>query len=201
MARRRWVYLSLAMILIFLLLAVAIQRPEVQDADLLILAVLMYMRTSTATAFFRFITFFGTATFFYPATGFLGIAFYTWRRWRGFLGVMLAMIIANIIMEGLKGYYHRPRPTLGPIETVPGYSFPSGHAMLGTLFFGLLALWLLKVCPARYRPGVIPATVLFLALLGFSRLYLGVHYPTDVLAGYAAGTACLALYLAWWEKK
>jgi len=71
--------------------------------------------------------------------------------------------------------------------------------MMGTVFFGLLALWLLKKFPPRYRNMVIPATVIFLFLLGFSRLYLGVHYPTDVLAGYTAGLAVLALFLAWWE--
>jgi len=202
-SRQRWLYLSLALVLvlIFLLLAAAMRLPAVQSGDLLVLAALMRIRTAAATAFFKFITFFGTSTFFYPATAVLGIAFYTRWRWRGFLAVVLAMLVANGMMEWLKDFYHRPRPTLGPIEIVPGFSFPSGHAMMGSVFFGLLALILRQIIPPRYRSYVVPATVVFLFLLGGSRLYLGVHYPTDILAGYAAGTAFLALFLAWWNAR
>ncbi|QGP93733.1 Phosphatidylglycerophosphatase B [Neomoorella glycerini] len=198
MSRRRLILLAIAMILIFFLLAAAI--PHVALLDLLVLARLMAWRTPPATHFFRFITFFGTAAFFYPATAALCLAYYTRHRWQGFWGVLITMNIAWGIMEWLKNFYHRPRPSLGPLEPAPGFSFPSGHAMMGTVFFGLLALWLLKNCPLRCRSRVVPVTVIFLLLLGFSRLYLGVHYPTDVLAGYAAGISILALFLAWWNE-
>ncbi|MBC7323763.1 MAG: phosphatase PAP2 family protein, partial [Moorella sp. (in: Bacteria)] len=89
----------------------------------------------------------------------------------------------------------------GPIETVPGFSFPSGHAMMGTVFYSLLALWLLKTSPSCWRRYILLLTIIFLLLLGFSRLYLGVHYPTDILAGYAGGAAILAVFLAWWNKR
>jgi undecaprenyl-diphosphatase len=186
------------MILIFFLLTAAI--PHAANLDLLVLAGIMARRTPAATHFFRFITFFGTPTFFYPATAALSLAYYTWRRWQGFWGVLITMNGTWGIMEWLKNFYHRPRPSLGPLEPAPGFSFPSGHAMMGTVFFGLLVLWLLKICPPRCRGHMVPVTLIFLLLLGFSRLYLGVHYPTDVLAGYAAGMSILALFLAWWKE-
>ncbi|GEA15793.1 phosphatase PAP2 family protein [Moorella sp. E308F] len=198
MSRHRLILLAIAMILIFFLLTAAI--PHAANLDLLVLAGIMARRTPAATHFFRFITFFGTPTFFYPATAALSLAYYTWRRWQGFWGVLITMNGTWGIMEWLKNFYHRPRPSLGPLEPAPGFSFPSGHAMMGTVFFGLLVLWLLKICPPRCRGHMVPVTLIFLLLLGFSRLYLGVHYPTDVLAGYAAGMSILALFLAWWKE-
>jgi undecaprenyl-diphosphatase len=186
------------MILIFFLLTAAI--PHAANLDLLVLAGIMARRTPAATHFFRFITFFGTPAFFYPATAALSLAYYTWRRWQGFWGVLITMNGTWGIMEWLKNFYHRPRPSLDPLEPALGFSFPSGHAMMGTVFFGLLVLWLLKICPPRCRGHMVPVTLIFLLLLGFSRLYLGVHYPTDVLAGYAAGMSILALFLAWWKE-
>ncbi|MBP1761073.1 MAG: phosphoesterase PA-phosphatase related protein [Firmicutes bacterium] len=112
--------------------------------------------------------------------------------------LIIALSGASILNWMLKLAFHRSRPMLGLI-TASGYSFPSGHAMVSLVFYGML-IYLLWI---RYgRSGRAYLVSFFLALLifviGISRIYLGVHYPSDVLAGFAAGgfwlTGCVTGY-------
>jgi len=105
----------------------------------------------------------------------------------------LSTIGASAADESIKLLYHRPRPIafFGYDEPMT-YSFPSGHATTSICFYGLLAIILagsMKSLPLR-RALWAAACVLVL-LIGFSRVYLGVHYPADVLGGYAFGAAWL----------
>jgi len=93
--------------------------------------------------------------------------------------------------ESLKTVYQRIRPVafFGYDEPMT-YSFPSGHATTCLCFYGLLAVIVTQwIASPRRRRIVWIITVLLVALIGFSRVYLGVHYPTDVLGGYALGAA------------
>jgi membrane-associated phospholipid phosphatase len=99
----------------------------------------------------------------------------------------LACFGALILNEGMKLLFNRPRPTLWPSllhETT--FGFPSGHALGSIVLYGLLAYFY-----AVYRPhhaqGVYFCSALLIGSIGFSRLYLGVHYPTDIIAGYITG--------------
>ena len=102
---------------------------------------------------------------------------------------------AELVSQVLKLAFHRPRPEvffgLVPSET---YSFPSGHAFVATVFYGLLAGILMTLVPSR-RKRVYSAAVAVLTggLIGFSRVYLGYHYPSDVLGGWACAAAWLTL--------
>ena len=89
----------------------------------------------------------------------------------------------------LKAVVHRPRPN-GALVWVSGFSFPSGHALLSLVFYGTLVRVLASRAQSRRRAAAVYlAGVLLIATIGFSRLYLGVHYLTDVLASYAIGVA------------
>jgi membrane-associated phospholipid phosphatase len=118
------------------------------------------------------------------------IALFAWRQWwRG--TVLLAVSIggAGVLDAALKHAFQRPRPT--PFFDYPApasYSFPSGHALFSFCFFATGAALLAPRLrfPALRRLVWIVAVLAILAI-GFSRIYLGVHYPSDVVAGYAAG--------------
>ncbi len=100
---------------------------------------------------------------------------------------------AWLLNLGLKNIYARPRPAVPLIEET-GYSYPSGHAMVGVVFYLSLA-WAISRGKRRSLRILIPLGAAFLALLiGLSRIYLGVHYPTDVLGGFAAGLGWLCLW-------
>jgi undecaprenyl-diphosphatase len=93
----------------------------------------------------------------------------------------------------LKELFQRPRPD-NALYLAGGWSFPSGHSMGSLVVYGMLAYLLLVAVRGRWAQRCIVAGVVVLvAAIGFSRAYLSVHWPTDVVGGYAAGTAWLAL--------
>jgi membrane-associated phospholipid phosphatase len=95
----------------------------------------------------------------------------------------------------LKAAFERPRPSFSdPLATAAGFSFPSGHAMISMTVYGALAfVTAASVRSRRAQLLVLISATLLISAVDFSRIYLGVHYASDVLAGYIAGLAWLAL--------
>ena len=88
----------------------------------------------------------------------------------------------------------RLRPVVPtPIATAPGNSFPSGHALDATVFYGVMLLVFLPIIPPRLRKLAIGLVVALVLLVGFSRVALGVHYPSDVVGGWLLGVAWLGI--------
>ena len=123
----------------------------------------------------------------------LGAAIGPWRH--GLIGAV-TIGVAALGLEMVKAGVARARPdALEPIIVEHGFSFPSGHATLSMVAYGVLAVLISR---SRLPQGVRTAAVVGLALLivaiGISRIWLGVHYPTDVLAGWTAGWVIVLLY-------
>jgi undecaprenyl-diphosphatase len=93
-----------------------------------------------------------------------------------------------IMDELLKLDFHRSRPDIAQLVKVTGYSFPSGHAMVSFALYGMIAylMWI-NFKSGKLRYSLTALFILLVFLIGLSRIYLGVHYPSDVLAGFAAG--------------
>jgi membrane-associated phospholipid phosphatase len=124
-----------------------------------------------------------------------------WRRGlvTDALFLMLAFVGAEVITYGMKQGFRRERPFFeDPLATASSFSFPSGHSLVSLAVYGSIALVAARhVSSRRAAAAVLIAGGAWVLAIGFSRLYLGVHYLSDVLAGYAAGAAWLALlYLA-----
>jgi undecaprenyl-diphosphatase len=119
------------------------------------------------------------------------------RRYADALFVALAPIAGGLFVLVVKTLVARPRPPLVDARLIlDGFSFPSGHATIATTLYGTLAYVALRGWPARYdvpRALVAVGATLLIFAIGLSRVYLGVHYPSDVLAGWAAGAVWLAL--------
>ncbi|GGF19390.1 phosphatase PAP2 family protein [Hymenobacter cavernae] len=117
------------------------------------------------------------------------------HRWYSLLVPVVALgsITLNLV---LKSAYHRPRPLL-PLVSAEGLSFPSGHAMISASFYGLL-IYLVYTHLRRpsikwLRRSLIVVLVLLILLIGITRVYLRVHYASDVLAGFMAGAIWLLI--------
>ncbi|HWZ72658.1 MAG TPA: phosphatase PAP2 family protein [Casimicrobiaceae bacterium] len=108
-----------------------------------------------------------------------------------------AVLGGNFLNFCLKHLIQRGRPVFDdPIFSLPTYSFPSGHAMASAVFYGLLAIYASVNAKQRYAAKVaIAGAVFMVALVSFSRVYLGLHYLSDVIGGIAEGIAWLALSL------
>ncbi len=113
------------------------------------------------------------------------------RRFRLALLVAISTAGGEILNTLLKNAFERPRPDAAlRLVEVASTSFPSGHAMAASIVYLTLGLVLARAAERRLEQMYFVAVALFLTgITGFSRVYLGVHYPTDVLAGWAAGTA------------
>jgi undecaprenyl-diphosphatase len=99
-------------------------------------------------------------------------------------------ISANLMLKILQFAFHRARPNpFFGLSTPESYTFPSGHAMLSTVFFLSLAMLITR------KPAARIAAAILAFFIGLSRIYLGVHYPTDVLAGFAAGAFWLSAWV------
>ena len=150
----------------------------------------------------RFVTFFAALPFLLPASIF---SFLLLRRFgypREAWELVLAMLGGIMLNQLLKMYFNRPRPSNALLYTW-GLSFPSGHAMLGMTFYGCLA-WLL----VRHfqRPAWAWPLLIWVGMIGLTRVFLHAHYATDVLAGFAGGAAWLMVFrgsikLFWKEEK
>jgi membrane-associated phospholipid phosphatase len=120
-----------------------------------------------------------------------------WRRRERTDGVFVAFAFlgAQVLSSAMKLGFRRERPFFpDPLATESTFSFPSGHALVSLAVYGSIALVLARrLRRRRDRIVLFGATGLLVLAIGFSRLYLGVHFLSDVLAGFAAGAAWVAL--------
>jgi cation-transporting ATPase E len=118
--------------------------------------------------------------------------------------LVLALVGAGVLNSLLKLLFQRPRPELAFVH-LETYSFPSGHAAVATATFATLAFVIGQRARPRQALAVGAAAVALILLVGFSRLYLGVHYLSDVLAGTSFGLAwaslCLIAYTLWGDRR
>jgi membrane-associated phospholipid phosphatase len=155
--------------------------------------------TDPLTDVFRAFTWTGNGGFL--AFVVLVAAIVLWRRsyLADALFVVFAFVGAEVITFGMKQGFRRERPFFeDPLATASSFSFPSGHALVSLAVYGSIALVIARhTSDRRVASAVVALAVFWILAIGFSRLYLGVHSLSDVVAGYAAGAAWLALlYLA-----
>jgi undecaprenyl-diphosphatase len=124
------------------------------------------------------------------------VLFFAWKRWWPSLVTLIVAVPGGMLLnEWLKILVHRHRPFVdGPFVDWSGYSFASGHTIGATLLYGQLMLFVLPVLKARHwRLLCIFSAISLVLLVGFSRIALGAHFLTDVLAAIIFGTIWLAL--------
>ena len=117
-----------------------------------------------------------------------------WRRHRWLtLGWVTTVAGGTALNWLLKQYFQRARPVHDGFEAVQGFSFPSGHSAGSVIVYGMLAYLAMRLLPARWHVPVALIVAMLAGTIGASRLFLGVHYPSDVVSGFAVGIAWLGL--------
>lgn len=164
--------------------------------DLTAFEVADHLRGSVLTAVSKIVTFLGSGAFVWSLTFVCAVLLAVRRRWAE-VGVLLAgMTMTQIGLHEIKDAIDRPRPE-DPLVDAAGWSFPSGHAAHSVLY-----VWLAVTIVLRLRPGMAQASAVVAAgigltvLIGLSRVYLNVHYLSDVSAGWALGAACFSFCAA-----
>lgn len=180
---------SLTAALLFAWIARVALAPAAPPADLSIRAAVHGLASPALTVLMKALTGVGGGWFLWVFGALVALGLALAGRRRDAAGFAAVVLGANLLNEGLKLLFHRARPeSFFGFEAPSTYSFPSGHAFVALCFY--LALAELFTPPARRAAARWCALALGFAI-GFSRVYLGVHYPTDVAAGWAGAAAWL----------
>ena len=145
-----------------------------------------------------FITFLGKHQFLIPANLFLIFYFLFVTKQTGFsIRIVTISLSSLVLMFLLKHLFQRKRPLSPVLKAARGLSFPSGHAIMSVTFYGLLVYILRHTIQADGIKYLLTALLIILmALIGYSRVYLRVHYASDVAAGFVIGFLWLIISLA-----
>lgn len=151
--------------------------------------------TDKKNNFMLFITFLGSHLFLIPANVLLIVYFLFIRKHKWYSIKIPAIALSSLaLMFLLKNLFGRKRPDIPLIREVHGLSFPSGHALMSVTFYGLLIFIVWESVKQRWLRWTLSILLLLLILLiGFTRIYLRVHYPSDVFAGLAMGFLWLVI--------
>ena len=174
-------------VLVFIYLTKIVTLGKTSVWDDYILQTIISYRTDFLTPVMKIFSFLGSETIIFGSI--LVLIFLTLRKHRKeafiFSVILLMGLLATVY---LKLSYAIPRPTVDALRVENSFSYPSGHAINSLLFYSTLSYFVFHFTKSLTKTLLsFSVTGILIALIGFSRIYLGAHYPSDVLAGYIAG--------------
>ena len=174
---------------LFAVLASEVLEGETQHFDDAVRMTVHGVASPHATTVLHAITQLGSPLFLLPMTLVASLIFLRRRRIRGAILLTATMVGVTLLNWILKSVFQRPRPLPFFGLTVPAsYSFPSGHSLAAFCFYGALAALVTARLRSTFGSALVWAgAVVIIVAVGFSRLYLGLHYPSDIIGGYATG--------------
>lgn len=180
---------ALIVTVLFAVLASEVLEGETQHFDDAVRMTVYGVASPRATTVLHAITQLGSPLFLLPMTIVASLIFLRRRRIRGAILLTATMVGVSLLNWILKAVFQRPRPLPFFGLTVPAsYSFPSGHSLAAFCFYGALAALVTARLRSTFWSALVwTAAVLIIVAVGFSRLYLGLHYPSDIVGGYATG--------------
>ena len=194
----KWIILFICLIG-FLALAEDVFNKEIMKGDIIgYKMVSTFLISDFATPIAKFITNFGGAIFLIILTILLLVVL---KNKKVGLSICINLVVVTILNQLLKRLLQRPRPTEFRIIEETGYSFPSGHSMVSMAFYGYLIYLIYRFVKNKYLKWIsIVLLSLLLCLIGISRIYLGVHYTSDVLGGFLISISYLVIYISAFNK-
>ena len=191
---KRWMIISVCMT-IFLILAISIIKAEsiiIDDIGYNLIS--KYLISDFMTPIVKIVTQLASPIFLVILTILL-MVFIKNNNIRKYICVNL--IVSTILNFGIKNIVRRTRPEGFRIIEESGYSFPSGHSMVSMAFYGLLIYLIYKKVDNKYLKNcLIILLSIIILLIGLSRIYLGVHYTSDVIAGFLLGISYLIVFVS-----
>lgn len=194
----KWL-LCFGCLILFLVLAEAVFNNEIMKGDVIGYSFIStYFIHNWLTPIIKVITWFGGATCLVSLTL---ILFFLIKDKKIGLLIGANLVIITILNQVLKFILQRPRPTEFRIINETGYSFPSGHSMISMAFYGFIIYLIYNNVKNKYlKIFLISLLSLLVIMIGFSRIYLGVHYTSDVCAGFLVSISYLVVYIGFANK-
>ncbi len=190
----KWIILFICLIG-FLAIAEDVFNKEIMSGDIIgYKLVSTFLISDFATPIAKFITNFGGAIFLIALTIVLLVLI---KNKKIGISIFSNLVIVTILNQLLKAILQRPRPTEYRIVEETGYSFPSGHSMVSMAFYGYLIYLIYKYVKNKYIKWIsIVLLSILVCSIGISRIYLGVHYTSDVLGGFLISMSYLVIYIS-----
>lgn len=180
-------------------------RHQLDFFDNLLIWLVQYLATPQLDHFMIVISKYGFGVPFWIIIAIALLWLIHYRRWLEAAGFVICLLGEALLNFLLKSLFERSRPDVFQLVEAAGYSFPSGHAMVSLCLYGMIAFLLARhIANWRGRLTVVVLAATLVAAIGVSRVYLGVHYPTDVIAGYFAGGMWLTFSISlilWREER
>lgn len=194
----KWVVLFICLVG-FLALTEDVFNKEIMQGDIIGYKIIStFLISDFVTPIAKFITNFGGAIFLSIAT--IALLLLIKNKKIG-LSIFSNIVIITILNQLLKRILRRPRPTEFRIVEETGYSFPSGHSMVSMAFYGYLIYLIYRYIKNKYiKWSLIVLLSILICLIGISRIYLGVHYTSDVLGGFLLSISYLVVYISLIKK-
>lgn len=188
---KKWI-LALICIIIFLDVLEDVLDNQILNFDNIVYSKIIYFKSDVITNLFKIITFLGSPIAFISIC-ILSFIFMKNKKIPTYISINLA--ICGTFNYILKNIVRRNRPIGYRLVEESGFSFPSGHSMASMAFYGLIIYFIFKfVKNKKIKTCLIIVLSMLITLIGISRIYLGVHYPSDVLAGFMISISYLVLY-------
>ncbi|SDN30869.1 undecaprenyl-diphosphatase [Fictibacillus solisalsi] len=186
----------------FLVFSLFIYWSLLKEADHHLLLAVYSLRTPQWTAIFMFIQQLGSKYTLLPMMAAAAIYLLLFRRVYESIFLMSTVWGAYIINGLLKNLFHQLRPSFGMLLMENSFGYPSRHTMLVIAFFGGISvlIWTNIKMSRSLLKGLTVLTSAIILLVGFSMVYLGAHFPSDIVGGLLAGTSWLFLCGAWYQK-
>lgn len=173
------------------------------EADVRLMNLVADLRSVAAAKFFLLFTYLGNWQFIISLGVIAAVALALLKEKRKLTFLIIGVAGGELFYTAFKLLLHRTRPDIGfSLILRNGYAFPSGHAVMSLIFYGMIGYGFFKILKNRWLklPLIILATVLIF-LIGFSRIYLGAHWVSDILAGWAFGIAFLVLLITFFKQR
>ena len=190
----KWIILFICLIGFFAL-AEDVFNKELMNGDIIGYKIVStFLISDFATPIAKFVTNFGGAIFLIVLTIVLVILI---KNKKIGISIFSNLVIITILNQLIKRILQRPRPTEYRIIEETGYSFPSGHSMVSMAFYGYLIYLIYKYVKNKYLKWIsIVLLSILICSIGVSRIYLGVHYISDVLGGFLLSISYLVIYIS-----
>jgi undecaprenyl-diphosphatase len=182
-------------LILFILIAKEVFLSNKNEIDTKVFQFVSHYVSDIHTDIMEFFTFLGTHYFLIPANLLL-IAYFLFVKKHKWYSIKIPVISLTTtgMLFFMKQLFNRPRPLIPLLKEAKGLSFPSGHAMISFTFYGLLIYIVWETVAKTWVKWTLSILLLLLIfMIGLSRIYLRVHYPTDVIAGFCVGMAWLVI--------
>ncbi|RRN67023.1 phosphatase PAP2 family protein [Peribacillus simplex] len=186
----------------FSFIAFTISANEYLKFDGVVIALVQGLESPLLTSIMKFFTYIGSTSALIILSLFILFFLYKVLKHRLELILFSAVIIGSPLLNLMvKLFFRRARPDLHRLIEIGGYSFPSGHAMNAFSLYSILTFLLWRHITAKWaRVLLILFSMTMILSIGISRIYLGVHYPSDIIAGYLAGGFWIAISIWFFQR-